>query len=266
MIIVGEKLNSTLKVIRPAMENRDEQKVINLAKRQIEAGASYLDLNTAMFGDAEVETMEWLVNTVQGVMNVPLTFDSPNPKVIKRALALNKNPKPMINSITAETERFEGIAPLLSEYEASVIALCMDDSGMPETADDRFKIADTLIENLTKLGIKLDDIYIDPMVRPVGTGSHYGIIALDTIRSVKRKFPEVHIMCGLSNISFGLPARKLVNQVFLVSCMNAGMDGAILDPLDKKLMSFLYASEAVLGLDDFCVNYLEKFREGELEV
>ncbi|MCL2421580.1 MAG: methyltetrahydrofolate cobalamin methyltransferase [Defluviitaleaceae bacterium] len=266
MIIVGEKLNSTLKAIRPAMESRDEAKIIDLAKRQTEAGASYIDLNAAMFGDAEVEIMEWLVNTVQGAMDTPLTFDSPNPEAIKRGLKVNKNPKPMINSITAEKERFEGMSPILSEYEASVIALCMDDSGMPETADDRFRIAESLINDLTKLGMKLEDIYIDPMVRPVGTGSHYGIVALDTIRSVKQKFPEVHIMCGLSNISFGLPARKLINQVFLVSCLNAGMDGAILDPLDKKLMSFLYAGEAVLGLDDFCVNYLEKFREDELVV
>jgi len=266
MIIVGEKLNSTLKAIRPAMESRDEQKILDLAKRQVDAGASYLDLNAAMFGDAEVEIMEWLVKTVQDALDVPLTFDSPNPEAIKHALMVNKNPKPMINSITAEKERFDGLAPILSEYQASVIALCMDDSGMPETADERFKIAEGLIENLTKLGMKLEDIYIDPMVRPVGTGSHYGMVALDTIRGVKEKFPEVHIMCGLSNISFGLPARKLVNQVFLVSCMNAGMDGAILDPLDKKLMSILYASEAVLGLDEFCINYLEKYREEALEV
>ena len=266
MIIIGEKLNSTLKAIRPAMEGRDEEKILDIAKRQVEAGASYLDLNAAMFRDAEVEIMEWLIKTVQSAMDVPLTFDSPNPEAIKRALMVNKNPKPMINSITAEKERFDGLASILSEYEASVIALCMDDSGMPETADERFKIADALIENLTKLGMKLEDIYIDPMIRPIGTGSHYGIVALDTIRSVKNKFPEVHIVCGLSNISFGLPARKLINQVFLVSCMNAGMDGAILDPLDKKLMSLLYATEAVLGLDEFCMNYLEKYREDELEV
>ena len=266
MIIVGEKLNSTLKAIRPAMESRDEQKIIDLAKKQVAAGATYLDLNAAMFGDAEVEIMEWLVNTVQNVLDTPLAIDSPNPEAIKRGLQVNKNPKPMINSITAEKERFEGMMPILTEFDASVVALCMDDSGMPETADDRFRIADTLIEDLSKLGIKHDDIYIDPMIRPVGTGSHYGIVALNTMRAVKEKFPEVHIMCGLSNISFGLPARKLINQVFLVSCMNAGMDGAILDPMDKKLMSFLYASEAVLGMDEFCINYLEKFREDELVV
>ena len=266
MIIVGEKLNSTLKAIRRSMEKRDEQAVVDLALRQYEAGASYLDLNAAMFGDAELELMEWLVKTVQAACDVPLAIDSPNPEAIKRALQVNTNPKPMINSITAEKERFDGLAPLLSEYEASVVALCMDDSGMPETADERFRIADGLIEKLTKLGMKHEDIFIDPMIRPIGTGSHYGTVALDTMRSVKEKFPEVHIMCGLSNISFGLPARKLINQVFMISAMNAGMDGAILDPLDKKLMSLLYACEAVLGLDEFCMNYLEKYREEALEI
>jgi len=266
MIIVGEKINSTLKSIRPAMENRDEQAIIDLAKKQHDAGASYIDLNAGMFHDTEVEVMEWLVKTVQSAVNVPLCIDTPNPEAIKRALMVNKNPKPMINSITAEKERFSSISPLLNEYKASVVALCMDDSGMPETADERVKIAHGLIDSLVKLGMKLDDIYIDPMIRPIGTGSHYGVVAIETIRKVKRDFPEVHIMCGLSNISFGLPARRSINQVFLVSAMNAGMDGAILDPLDKKLMTFLYACEAVLGLDEYCVNYLEKFREGSLEV
>jgi len=265
MIIVGEKLNSTLKAIRPAMESRDEKEIIDLAKRQYEAGATYIDLNAAMFHENEVEMMGWLVETVQGALDVPLTIDSPDPEVIKKGLKVNKNPKPMVNSITAETERLDGMLPILGEYDASVIALCMDDEGMPETADDRFRIAETLIEKLTKLGMKSNDIYIDPLIRPIATGSHYGIVALDTMRNIKKKFPEVHIMCGLSNVSFGVPARKLINQAFLVSAMTVGMDGAILDPLDKQIMSLLYATEAVLGVDKFCMNWLKKHRDGVLD-
>jgi 5-methyltetrahydrofolate--homocysteine methyltransferase len=104
------------------------------------------------------------------------------------------------------------------------------------------------------------------MVRPIGTGSHYGTVAIETIRKVKQEFPETHIACGLSNISFGIPARKLVNQAFLIVAMSAGMDGAIMDPLDKKIMSFVYATEALMGQDDYCMNYLTRFREGLLEV
>ena len=104
------------------------------------------------------------------------------------------------------------------------------------------------------------------MIRPVATGSHYGTVALETIRRVRSEFPEVHITWGLSNISFGLPARKLMNQAFIIAAMACGLDSAILDPLDKRLMAYIYAAEALLGKDDFCMNYLEKYREGFLDL
>lgn len=267
MIIIGEKLNSTLKAVRPAMADKDEATITNLAKSQYEAGAAYIDLNAAMMGENEIETLQWLTQLMHKILpDVPLAFDSPDENAIKKALEANKNPNPMVNSITAEKERFDAMAPVLKEFKPAIVALCMDDTGMPETADDRFKIADKLINDLVKLGLKHSDIYIDPMIRPIGTGSHYGTVAIETIRGVKQKFPEVHVTAGLSNISFGLPGRKVINQVFMISCMNAGMDSAILDPLDKKLMTLLYACEAVLGVDDYCVNWLTKYREGALEV
>lgn len=265
MIIIGEKINSTLKSIRPAMESYDAKAILDLAKKQYEAGAAYLDLNAAMFHDNEPERLEWLVNTVQEALDAPFAFDSPNHAAIERALKANKNPKPIINSITNEKERFNSILPLVVEYKTGIIALCMDDAGMPETSGKRVKIAEKMIEKLTKEGVKLEDIYIDPMVRPIGTGSHYGIVVIETVRKVKEEFPGAHIACGLSNVSFGLPCRKPINQAFLIAMMTAGMDGAILDPLDSKLMTFLYAAEALLGIDEYCVNYLSKFRDGMIE-
>lgn len=266
MIIIGEKINSTLKAVRPAMENYDAAAVQDLAKRQYEAGAAYIDVNAGMFINDEPERLEWLVKTVQEVVDAPLAIDSPNPAALEKALKANKNGKPIINSITDETERYEAVLPLVLEYNTGIVALCMDDTGMPETVDQRVAIAERLIGKLTKKGVKIDDIHIDPMVRPIGTGSHYGVVAIETIRKVKTEFPDVHITCGLSNISFGIPARKVMNQAFLIAAMAAGMDGAILDPLDKKLMTFLYAGEALLGRDEFCMNFLTKFREGALEV
>ncbi|MGI6777084.1 MAG: methyltetrahydrofolate cobalamin methyltransferase [Acetivibrionales bacterium] len=265
MIIIGEKINSTLKAVRPAMENYDAAVIEDLAKKQYEAGATYIDVNAGMFYEDEPERLEWLVKTVQGVVDAPLAIDSPNPVALRKALQANKNGKPIINSITDEKERYDAVLPLVVEFKTGIVALCMDDTGMPETTDDRVKIAERLINKLNKEGVQLDDIHIDPMVRPIGTGSHYGVVAIETIRKVKEEFPEVHITCGLSNISFGIPARKLMNQTFLVAAMGAGMDGAILNPMDKKLMSFLYAAEALFGRDDFCMNYMMKYREGELE-
>ncbi|MFO7635884.1 MAG: methyltetrahydrofolate cobalamin methyltransferase [Clostridia bacterium] len=266
MIIIGEKINSTLKSIRPAIEKYDAPAIQDLAKRQHEAGASYIDVNAGMFFGDEPERLEWLVKTVQEVVDAPLSIDSPNPKALEKGLKANRNGKPIINSITDEKERFDAVLPLVVEYKASVIALCMDDTGMPETEQDRVVIARRLIEKLTRAGVALNDIFIDPMIRPIGTGSHYGRVALETMRIVKSEYPEVHITCGLSNISFGIPARKIMNQAFLVAAIASGMDGAIMDPLDTKLMTFLYAAEALMGYDDFCMEYLTKFREGKLEI
>jgi cobalamin-dependent methionine synthase I len=262
VIIIGEKINSSLSSVKTALDAYDKTAIQALAKKQYEAGASYIDVNAGTFIDDEPEMLEWIVNTVQEVLDVPFSLDSPNPKALESALKANKNGKPIINSLTGEKERYNAVMPLVVEYKTRIIALCMDDSGMPETAEDRVKIADSLIGRLTQKGVLLDDIFIDPMVRPIGTGSHYGTAALETIRSVKSSFPGVHIACGLSNISFGIPKRKLMNQVFLVAAMTAGMDGAIMDPLDKNLMSFLYAAETLLGLDDYCIKYMTKFREG----
>ena len=266
MIIIGEKINSTLKAVRPAIESYDAAAIKELAKRQYDAGATYIDVNAGMFVGEEPERLVWLINTIQEELDAPFAIDSPSPKAVEAALKANKNSKPIINSITDEKARYDAIMPLIAEYKTGVIALCMDDTGMPETTDDRVAIAERLVGKLTKEGVALNDIFIDPLVRPVGTGSHYGVVAIETIRKVKAEFPEVHIACGLSNISFGIPARKLMNQAYLIAAMAAGMDGAILDPLDKKLMSFIYAGEALLGIDDYCMNYITKYREGELEV
>jgi cobalamin-dependent methionine synthase I len=266
MIIIGEKINTSLKAIRPAVENQDAATIQDVAKRQVAAGAHYIDVNCGTFPFREPELLEWLVNTVQEVVSQPLCIDSPNPEALEVALKANKNGKPLINSITAEKARFNSILPLVVKYNTSIIALCMDDDGMPETADDRVRIAERLVEAMTKEGVKLEDMYFDPMVRPVGTGSHYGVVALETIKRIMKEFPGVHTTCGLSNISFGLPARKLINQAFLISAIGAGLDSAILDPLDKKIMSFVYAAELIQGKDDFCMNYLSAFREGKLEV
>ena len=265
MIIIGEKINSSVKSVKPLIENKDAQAIQELAKKQYEAGAAFIDVNAGTFLNDEPQRLEWIINTVQEAIDAPFSIDSPRPEAIELALKANRNGKPIINSITDEKERFNSILPLITKYDTGIIALCMDDGGMPETVEDRVVIARRLIEKLTREGVKLDDIYIDPMVRPVGTGSHYGVVAIETIRMVKKEFPDVHIACGLSNISFGVPARKLMNQAFLVAAMAAGMDGAIINPLDKRLMAVMYATEALLGRDEFCMEYLMKFREGLLD-
>lgn len=264
MIIIGEKLNSTIKAIRPAIEHYDRDAIADLAKKQTEAGASFIDINAGMFAEEEPERLAWLATVVQETVDTPLAIDSPSPKAMKRALEVNKNPKVLINSITAEPKRFEEILPLVLEFKASVIALCMGADGIPETVLERMRHADTLVANLCKEGVAQEDIYLDPIVLPISTGLQNGNVTLETIRQMRIEFPKTHIACGLSNISFSLPSRKLINQAFLVAAIYAGMDGAIIDPLDKRLMSMIYASEALFGKDKHCKTYLKKYRDGEI--
>ena len=265
MIIIGEKLNSTIPAIRPAIENFDRKLIADLAKRQHEAGATFIDINAGMFLEDEPERLAWLATVVQETLDVPLAIDSPNPLAIKRALEVNKNPRVLINSISAEPRRFGEVLPLVLEYKTSVIALCMGEGGIPKTVQQRVKIAEWLVSNLFKAGVLEEDIYLDPLVLPISTDSENGNIALETIRQLRTEFPKTHIACGLSNISFHLPSRQLMNQTFLVAAIAAGMDGAIIDPLDKRLMSMMYASEALFGKDKHCKNYLKKYRDGELK-
>jgi len=264
MIIIGEKLNSTIPAIRPAIENYDREAIAELAKKQIAAGATFVDINAGMFAEDEPERLAWMAEVVQEAVDAPLSIDSPNPLAIKRALEVNKNHKVLINSITAEPKRFDEILPLILEYKTSVIALCMGTGGIPQTVLERMKIAEDLVSNLCKAGMAEKDIYLDPLVLPISTGSENGNIALETIRQMRAEFPKTHIACGLSNISFHLPARQLINQAFLVAAISAGMDGAIIDPLDKRLMSMIYASEALFGKDKHCKTFLKKYRDGEI--
>lgn len=262
MIIIGEKINSTSTTIRAAMDALDTAAIQELAKRQIEAGAHYIDINAGMYIENEPEMLEWLVKSIQEVHDIPMAIDSPNPKAIERALKAYKNSRPLINSITAETERFNSIVPLALEYNTGIVALCMDDAGMPGTADESLVIADRLITRLTKKGIAPEDIFIDPLARPIGAGPQFGSITLETVRKIKAAYPGVHITCGLSNISFGIPSRRLMNRTFLVAAIVAGMDSAIMDPLDRTLVALIYSAEALMGKDDLCAKYMAKYREG----
>ncbi|MDA8229384.1 MAG: methyltetrahydrofolate cobalamin methyltransferase [Desulfitobacterium hafniense] len=265
MLIVGELINTSRKAIKPAVENRDAVFIQDLAEKQVGAGADYVDVNCGTMVFNEEETMAWLVETIQEKVTAPLCIDSPNPKAIEVGLSLAKNGQPMINSITAEKERFNTVLPLVLKYKTKIVALCMDDSGMPETAEDRLRIADRLVADLTTAGVPEDDIYLDPLVKPVSTGDKAGLEVLETIYGIKAKYPKVHGICGLSNVSYGLPNRKTLNQVFMIQTMAMGMDGYILDPLDKTMMGFVYASKVLLGKDEFCLEYLTAHRNGLYE-
>jgi len=266
MLVVGERINSTRKRLQPAIEGRDIAVITDEATMQKNAGARYLDCNAAAVGvDKEPEYLTWLVQTVQSVTDgTPCAIDSPNPKAVDAALKTHKG-VPMINSISAEKAKYAALLPLARAANAKIVALVMDDSGVPKTADARIAIGRKLVNDMVRDRVEPGNIYLDPLVYPIGAEANAGTAVLETISTLKKEFPAIHFICGLSNVSYGLPNRKLLNQAFMVLTMGAGLDAVIVDPTDKKLMSLMYAAEALLGRDEFCAQYIRLARAEMLE-
>jgi len=264
MKVIGEKINGTRKKVREAVLGRDVAFIQKLASDQAAAGATWIDVNAGTPVEREPEDLIWLVQTVQEAAQKPLCLDSANPAAIEAALPHVKQ-APLINSISGEQGRITGVLPLAARAQGGVIALTMDDKGIPATFDARLAIAQRLIGLTREAGIPDEQVYVDPLVMTIGASGDAARIALATVRAVKAEYPKVHFTSGLSNVSFGMPARSLINRAFLTLMLEAGLDSAILDPLDRDLRKAILAAEAVLGLDRHCLNYTRAFRAGLLE-
>jgi cobalamin-dependent methionine synthase I len=265
MLIIGEKINGTLKKTAAAIADRDVTYVQNLAQRQVEAGADYLDINAGTASGREPDDLIWLIDTVQSVVDVPLCLDSANPAALKAGLP-RVNQTPFVNSISAEASRLDGILPLVKERGCPVIALLLSESGIPASVEGRLSNARRIIDRTRQAGVRDQDVFIDPLAMALSTKTDGCVMALETMRAVRLEFPDVHFSIGLSNVSFGLPVRSLINQAFLAQALASGLDAAIIDPLDHGLSNMLLATELVLGRDRFCRNYTRAFRAGKIWV
>jgi len=264
MLIVAERVNASRKAIRAALEQKDAAAIANEVRIQEAAGAHYIDVNGGTFPGREAELLCWLVDVAQGETQLPLCLDSPDPDALAAALPRIKGERPMINSINLEPDRFARILPLARQYQAKLIALAQGEGVPAATAVEKVELAVRLVEQLVKSGMVLDDIYVDPLVFPVGTDSNSALATVTAMREIMARFPGVHTICGLTNVSHGLPARKLVNRTFLAGAIANGMDAAIIDPTDTLLMATLLGAEAVFGRDEYCVNLIEAFQAGKL--
>ena len=264
MLIVGELINASRKAIKAAIEDQDARAIQKIAEDQHAAGADFIDVNAGVFVGQEPEYLKWLVTTVQSAVDGPCCIDSPDPKAIETALAVHKGTA-MINSISLEKDRYDTLMPIVAGTDLKVVALCMSDDGMPETTDDRMAIADKLVNGLLQNNVPVENIYVDPLVQPVSTSNHFGMEFMNAIENIVETFKGIHTVCGLSNISFGLPNRPFLNQTFVSMAIAKGLDGAIINPLDKKMMGNIVAANALAGKDDFCMNYLTAFRANKLE-
>jgi len=263
MLIVGEKLNGTLKKTAAAIAARDVAFVQDLAQRQVAAGASYIDVNAGTPPGREPDDLSWLVDTVQAVTEAPLCLDSANSTALAAALARVARP-PLINSISGEQRRLDGVLPLVPGHAAGVIALLLDDTGIPKDVAGRLAVARRILECTREAGLADEQVYFDPLAIAVSTRQDGALVALDTMRALRAEAPAVKFSIGLSNISFGLPVRAVINRVFLTLALHAGLDAAILDPLDNGLYSELVAAELLLNRDRFCRKYTTAFRANRI--
>ena len=261
--IVAERINCTRKMIREATENRDAAFIQQEAAKQADAGATYIDVNAGARPDTEISNMQWLIAQVQAATRLPICLDSASPAVLQVGLeALDGRPA-MINSITLDPHRTDALLPLVQQYHTNVIALCLSEEGMPNTADERLVMAGRILEKTRAAGIEDDRVFIDPLVRVVSAEPEQGAEFLKAIRLMHAAFPAVHFCAGISNVSFGLPQRSLLNRAFLTLALWEGLDGAIIDPTDKGVMGQLLATRALIGQDEYCMEYMTAMREGD---
>jgi cobalamin-dependent methionine synthase I len=264
MLMIGERINSTRAHIQEAIKARDSGFIVNEARRQTEAGATFIDVNCAMSLGDEVQDIDWVISVIQSdIPDVNICIDSPNYLAIQRALETYRaNGRLLINSITCEQPRIDLIVPLAVRHKTALIALTMGGGGMPNSAEERFAIAEEMLAKVSEKGFAPGDLYIDPLIRPISTEPEQAREFLRSIPMIKSLGAKT--VCGLSNISYGLPDRKVINSTFLAMAMQSGLDAAILDPTDKNIISSVKASGALLCEDEYCADYIKAFREGRL--
>ncbi len=263
MIVVGELINMTRKPVEQAWKQRDEEAIASLARQQAEAGADYIDVNSGVPGE-EADCMAWLVDVVQKAVDLPLSIDTSHPDALGKALERIQK-EPLINSISAEKERWSSFLPLLKGVSCKVVGLLVGDSGLPKTIQDRLDNGVFLMEKFGEAGFADEDVFFDPCVMPISTDPAAGAELLAALRELDKSWPRTHRIAAVSNVSFGLPVRSLLNRSFLTLAMGAGLDAFIMNPLDKGMVQALRAASSLLGEDEYCREYLQAYRGGLLK-
>ncbi|MCB9420484.1 MAG: dihydropteroate synthase [Ardenticatenaceae bacterium] len=258
-VIIGERINPTgRKAVLAALKEGDFDIVRQDAISQVEAGAAILDVNAGVPGADEPALLKQVMQEVISVTDVPLCIDTADPEALAAALAVYGG-KALINSVNGEERSLEAVLPLAREYGAAVIGLCMDDDGIPETAEDRLRVAGKIIERAGKLGIGPEDIAIDPLALTMGADSNAGRLALETIELVVKEF-GVNITMGASNISFGMPDRKYINSTFIAMAIHAGLTCPITNPLVMEVNTAVLAADLSMGRDEYGMNWIKAYR------
>lgn len=263
-IMIGERINPTgRKAVLQALQEGNFDQVRSDAEAQVQAGAQVLDVNAGVPGADEPELLTKVLNTVLEVTDVPLCIDTADPDALAAALEAYEG-KALINSVNGEDRSLDAILPLAREHGAAVIGLCMDDDGIPPTAEDRLRVATKILERAGKIGIPAEDVVVDPLALSMGADSNAGRIALDTIELVVAEF-GVNVTMGASNISFGMPDRKYINSTFIAMAIHAGMTCPITNPMVPEVKVAIMAADLAMGRDDYGMQWIRAYRQRQKE-
>lgn len=265
MQIIGESINSSIPQVGKAIQERDVSFLVALAREQKDAGADMLDVHVGSLGGNEAETLTWLVQTIQAEVDIPLVLDSLNAQAVEAALAVHRG-HTIINSLSGEQDRWQQLMPLVIKHNCGAVMLCMGESGIPATAQERLSLAQELVERALEAGVKPQDLYLDPLAPSIGADWQGGKVTLETIRLIHQNIPDVHTICAISNISFGLPRRHLLNASFSAMAIAMGLDTFLIDVRDKAMMTTILAANALAGNDRHSLTYLRAYRAGRFQV
>ncbi len=257
MLVIGERINGLFKDVAKAIQEKNKKVIQDLALAQCKGGAHMLDVNTGPSTMNPQDAVVWLVNTIQEITDVPLVIDSPKISVLEAGLsACNK--KAMINSTTGQTEKLQAILPIAAKYNSSLIGLTMSEKGIPADAQAKSELALQIIAACMEAGIPQEDLFLDPLILPVNVAQAQVKETLEAIKMIKAlSSPAPQVILGLSNVSQGTKNRGLINRIALVMGMACGLDGAIMDPLDKELTAALLTAEIILNKTIYCDSYLK---------
>lgn len=256
--VVGERINPTgKKLFKEALKKNDLDYIIRQAIEQVEAGAELLDVNVGLPEINEEETIVKIIKEIQSILDIPLQIDSNDPKVIEKALRYY-NGKPIVNSVNGDDNILDSILPIVKKYGAAVVGLTLDSNGIPNKAMDRFKIAEKIVDRALEYGIKSEDIYIDPLTLTVSAQQEEVVETLKALKMIKEKL-GVKTVLGVSNISFGMPMREMINETFLVMAMEAGLDLPIINPNKESMMGAIRAFKVLKNFDKNGASYIEAY-------
>lgn len=260
MYVVGERINGMFKDVRKAIRSKNKEVIQSLALRQLEAGAQALDLNVGPASAKEVETLMWLVETVREVTEAPLAIDNPKFEVHRQVIPAVPGQK-IINSSKADEAELDRFVPLAVENNAGLVGLTIDAHGVPSSIEKRVELGAAIASKALEAGLSMERLFIDTIIIPLNVSPQtpgHVLAAMQQLRMLSE--PPPHMMLGLSNVSQGCARRELINRTFLVMAMAAGLDSAILDPLDTALMDAAITAELLQQKAIYCDSFLEAYR------